>query len=617
MRFVSGIAAYMIGAYGTYLGTNGMYYLSAPGKVTTYELPAGSNSLTDDRIRSSVVTLYNNRLGNSAWLPYQTYQYKSTLPSTFIEFPLPPNPINDPECHLNDAQKAVWKLVGTNNKYDNNGTVLTTTKPLSRPLSLVMRSDIGEPMGVITGADYSDCSVFTGDYDLNEEGTYFDKANGWGKGAKYSGGEITVNSTSPHFGQKSLYVKEACGIVKNIKADTKKDYILSAWVKPMPGKPNIRFGVDFYDKDGKYINGWGPPVQNLQIGTWQYVEYKILSSKIAELIPGRSVSEIASYDVWIGRISSDPAGKTEFYMDDVRFYPTNAIVTTTYYDVKWQLPILSIDANNNPGKRILYDDWGRPWKTYKVVNKANDRNTDVELSTIDYFKYSENTNFKLKLTSNEASANLTGNGTYAPGSVVQISCDRHVINNGRMVYFDYWDGTSKEYLADPNAATTNLTIPMYGAELKAVYAQGDIYLNDFSSTNMTNDHFETALRVTSDGYMQNPCDQLRNTPGIKWLTIPSRAFTEMQGRKTKISGYVKPILQSDANKNFDICYNWGSATPVNNWYRFQTNTGWTKFEFILDLTSVATIPEFKVGVKTDLSNPVNDLYIDDIQIQPF
>jgi hypothetical protein len=282
--------------------------------------------------------------------------------------------------------------------------------------------------------------VFTGDYDLNEDGTYFDKENGWKKGVKYTGGEIAVKTTCPHFGQKSLYVKEACGVVNNFKVNIKKEYVLSAWVRPLPGKTNLRFGVDFYTSNGTYIGAFDSLIQGLQTNAWNYVEHRIKTTEIGKpehLHRDRSVTEIASYDAWIGRIEGDPANKTEFYMDDVRFYPSNALVTTTYYDEKWQLPILTIDANSNPGKRIEYDDWGRPLKTFKVVNKTSDRSTDIELSRNEYHLWEEllpGTHIQL-LTPD-------GGNTIGNGSTVEI---RWVMDQAGAISIGYTDQNDQGY----------------------------------------------------------------------------------------------------------------------------------------------------------------------------
>jgi hypothetical protein len=45
-------------------------------------------------------------------------------------------------------------------------------------------------------------------------------------------------------------------------------------------------------------------------------------------------------------------------------------VSSTYYDSKWQQPVLSVDANNNPGQKVVYDDFDRPIEWYKI-DKAN------------------------------------------------------------------------------------------------------------------------------------------------------------------------------------------------------------------------------------------------------
>jgi hypothetical protein len=75
-------------------------------------------------------------------------------------------------------------------------------------------------------------------------------------------------------------------------------------------------------------------------------------------------------ELWV-RLTVGRDGETfTAYVDDIRFRPVKSLVTTTYYDTKWQQPIISVDANNNPGQKVEYDDFGRPVAWYKV-DKTN------------------------------------------------------------------------------------------------------------------------------------------------------------------------------------------------------------------------------------------------------
>jgi hypothetical protein len=77
----------------------------------------------------------------------------------------------------------------------------------------------------------------------------------------------------------------------------------------------------------------------------------------------------ARYDwyarAWVGEPES-LNGSVCAYVDDVRFHPANAHVTTTYYDTLYYQPTLTVDENNNPGMMVKYDLLGRPEEWYKI-----------------------------------------------------------------------------------------------------------------------------------------------------------------------------------------------------------------------------------------------------------
>ena len=69
---------------------------------------------------------------------------------------------------------------------------------------------------------------------------------------------------------------------------------------------------------------------------------------------------------WYARLWAGVPGGGEMWIDDIRFAPKNAMVTTTYYDSKWRQPIMSVDANNKPSQQVVYDNWGRPIEWYRI-----------------------------------------------------------------------------------------------------------------------------------------------------------------------------------------------------------------------------------------------------------
>jgi hypothetical protein len=125
----------------------------------------------------------------------------------------------------------------------------------------------------------------------------------------------------------------------------------------------------------------------LQINKWQFVKFTIdISKPVGGTLPSgfdgqpdNQGKEDGIY-VWVGNRTGDPA--PDFYIEDIRIYPAKSLVTTTYYDSKWQQPILTVDANGNPSQKVEYDEFGRPVRWYKV--DKNDPSKNVLLQQKEY-----------------------------------------------------------------------------------------------------------------------------------------------------------------------------------------------------------------------------------------
>ena len=81
---------------------------------------------------------------------------------------------------------------------------------------------------------------------------------------------------------------------------------------------------------------------------------------------------------WVGAPLGAPDGQGgrvsgSVLVDDIRFYPKGAQVQTVHYDNKWLKPICTVDANNNPTNRVIYDTIGRVAQLKKAT-KANPQN---------------------------------------------------------------------------------------------------------------------------------------------------------------------------------------------------------------------------------------------------
>jgi hypothetical protein len=293
-----------------------------------------------------------------------------------------------------------WVCTGTIDRYNTGGQPEQTTNAAGVHGTRVFRNDVVLPVGSISNASFGESGIFTGDYDAGgaADPAYFDYENGWQKGSAYAGGVIELNTTA-HFGEKSLHVRNGYAPVKSFKIDRTKDYLFSAWVRAATGTTNIRFGVELHAADangnlGAWIAAYDFMDEGFAADEWHFVKNRIKASDLAShMQSGHNANEVAYYLVWIGKNSSD-AFTVDFNVDDIRFYPADAIVTTTFYDSKWRQPIMSVDANGNPGYKTVYDDFGRPIEQ-RNIDKYNPSNTKLisskkyhlmdDCSTPDYF----------------------------------------------------------------------------------------------------------------------------------------------------------------------------------------------------------------------------------------
>jgi hypothetical protein len=355
-----------IPAYWNYGAMLTSHMLTQPCQSIIYENPYGSNV-----VRSASTTTWTNTpsttspgvglniLEATTWVPWQSYAWKDPNDGT----------------GYNDffTSSSNWKLTNTIIKYNQNNQVLMTQPPLGRSTTINMRNDIGVPIGTINGAHFDECGVFTGDYDLssNPDNTgYFDKANGWEKRS------AVVSSTMPHFGEKSLCLNSSSssGPARYFRIDQGDDYIVSAWVN-VTGSLSLYYSYNVllgsavpFSSEGTLKAGQPLTISATQ--GWQLIKIKIPASTdlTSQYWTGGYVPGIG---IWFDNNSNSAA-----YIDDIRFYPSKSLVTTTYYDSKWQQPIVSVDPSNNPGKVTVYDDFGRATEVRKI-NKNNPVQLDL------------------------------------------------------------------------------------------------------------------------------------------------------------------------------------------------------------------------------------------------
>jgi hypothetical protein len=298
---------------------------------------------TPKNVVSSQATTWSNSSGT--WQPGSSYSWNVAMNSSG----LPTTPLIDFNFATPSASNAAWKFIGSIEKYDNFSTPLETKNGKGIYSTTIYRNDVHLPIAAVANSKYDECAVYTCDHDID---------NGWEKG---SGCSMSV--TKKHFGDSSVYVNRNYGPTKNITGfSTAKGYIFSAWVYPLDGN-KISLNVE-KRIGGVYSGNFGKDYTFTadKQNKWNLINVSITPAQLTGMNPGSDYLRI--------HVSCNPGNNTQFYVDDIRFYPKNALVTTTYYDSKWYQPILSVDANNNPSQKVEYDDFGRPVRWYKF-----DKNT--------------------------------------------------------------------------------------------------------------------------------------------------------------------------------------------------------------------------------------------------
>ncbi|HMA64173.1 MAG TPA: hypothetical protein VKO63_03200, partial [Chitinispirillaceae bacterium] len=167
-------------------------------------------------------TTWSKSLGTSTWVSNKVYTWKAdfladgTADKTFENF-----------NHTAGVANANWKLMGSADKYTPNSQIKESSKPASGTKSLPSATLYGyngtRPIASITGGTWDECAVFTGDYDDGVDPDYFDKENGWGKGAGNEAGLLNAESRvceeAKHFGNKGVKVTNAFGPTRAIKLE--------------------------------------------------------------------------------------------------------------------------------------------------------------------------------------------------------------------------------------------------------------------------------------------------------------------------------------------------------------------------------------------------------------
>ena len=258
-----------------------------------------------------------------------------------------------------------WLKNSTTKEIDQYSRSLLNEDAEGSYLSLIYHPYLNAPVGKVVNSSNEECAVYTCDYDddllvyekdaagdiIHMEDYYYDKTNGWIKGLGNNSGLTPVSRldySEKHFGNKCVYVENACGPTKNCKISSYKQYKLSAWVKVIEG--TIKLVAEY--RTGTSINNLNPPTYfnteacSADPSKWQHIEAIITTNMIT--------GDNWYIRMWVGN-DNNPV---KAYIDDIRFFPDDALTTTYYYDQNLELPITVVDENNK-AKYVKYDSFGK------------------------------------------------------------------------------------------------------------------------------------------------------------------------------------------------------------------------------------------------------------------
>jgi len=347
-------------------------------QTVSYKKTATENVPMDSKVTKwSMIELLN---GNTKLKPVANYSWKSPM-SVAGE---PTNSL--PNFNFSGNNSNDWFLTDSISLYDKNQIPVEIAEPNSSKTKRMFNSTILNRwkflIASIKNAHYEECAIFTGDYDDNIISDYFDKENGWEKG----GGALS--SAFSFCGTYSLYVYNNYGPTKNAAFNPSLDHTFSAQILHVPDGDAIsrtkyvKMAVELHsgipvpgEVAKTAIGSWHNEITDLKDG-WNLYEYTLKATDLKNhLDAGYVTSDVKYVRIWIG---NDPKSNTsdpkiaDVHINDIRFYPSNAIVNTTYYDSDFGLPICNVDPNNKPGIKTTYDGFGRPvlFQKYDLTKKS-------------------------------------------------------------------------------------------------------------------------------------------------------------------------------------------------------------------------------------------------------
>jgi len=358
-------------------------------------LPNEFTSSFHGKILSGNLTTWKQH--QNQWVPDNSYVYVKTTEGTETT-----EAILNKSLQGDPLEGLTWVKVGGSTRYNsyNHVTETVTYNGPTYTYRNIIRGHLFNvlPIATIDGARFEESGVYTADYDLGEP-DYLDRENGWERGNNNDNlgpiiHSVELAGTPTLFGQKSIKVTNAFGPTRNFRLEEGKNYIFTAWVKNASGQPinpadviggDIRPITSFagvwpitVNSPSKSPGSLARLIKSRSDG-WCLIEWEIPASTV--LTSADWANRSWAFRGWVGSPQLGKADNATIYVGEIRFFPEDAVVSTTYYDQKLKLPIISLDANSNSRGKTEYDSWGRVAKVW--------RDNDI-VKRFDYHHMSEN-----------------------------------------------------------------------------------------------------------------------------------------------------------------------------------------------------------------------------------
>ncbi len=259
------------------------------------------------------------------------------------------------------------------NKYDEHKNIIETTDANLVKTTQKWGYDGALNIATIKNAINGECSF------LNLEDGWSDWTSG--NSDLYRTTSDLVPNNQVHSGIYSAYCSTASSeygptlnmYIGSDGIDINKNYIFEAWVNIENGEVNI--GADARNAQGQSIAGIGW-YNSISTGDgWQLLTVEITSDLMSSLTPGCYLQCFCGF----------PNSGSSGYVDDLRFYPKNSLMTTQTFDL-WSYNLSCYMDENNIPSFAEYDNFG-------LLKTIKNSNYDI-LKSISY-SYSRDNNSDL------------------------------------------------------------------------------------------------------------------------------------------------------------------------------------------------------------------------------